>query len=104
MGPRPAPENQQLLDKLTERERAVLAYLAKGAAHRDAVAQQLHLSVHTVRTHMRNLMAKLGAHSMLEAVVVTPGTRQAGFARTAAHHPDGRLRWIRRTGDYKTLM
>jgi DNA-binding NarL/FixJ family response regulator len=32
------------------------------------------------------------------------GTRQARFARTAAHHPDGRLGWIRRTGDYRTLM
>lgn len=63
--------NQLLLNKLTARERAVLACLAEGAAHRDAVAQQLHLSVHTVRTHMQNLMAKLGVHSMLEAVAVT---------------------------------
>ena len=64
-------ENQLLLNKLTARERAVLACLAEGAAHRDAVAAQLHLSVNTVRTHMRNLMAKLGVHSMLEAVVLT---------------------------------
>jgi DNA-binding NarL/FixJ family response regulator len=64
-------KNQQLLSRLTERERAVLACLAEGAAHRDAVANQLHLSVNTVRTHMRNLMAKLGAHSMLEAVALT---------------------------------
>lgn len=64
-------KNQLLLNKLTARERAVLACLAEGAAHRDAVAQQLHLSVHTVRTHMQNLMAKLGVHSMLEAVAVT---------------------------------
>ena len=33
--------------------------------------QQLHLFVHTVRTHMQNLMAKLGVPSMLEAVAVT---------------------------------
>lgn len=64
-------KNQLLLNKLTARERAVLACLADGAAHRDAVAKQLHLSVHTVRTHMRNLMAKLGVHSMLEAVALT---------------------------------
>ncbi len=66
-------ENEQLLNKLTERERAVLACLAEGAAHRDTVAKQLHLSVHTVRTHMQNLMAKLGVHSMLEAVALTRG-------------------------------
>ena len=64
-------ENELLLDKLTVRERAVLACLAQGAAHRDVVAKQLHLSVNTVRTHMRNLMAKLGVHSMLEAVALT---------------------------------
>jgi DNA-binding NarL/FixJ family response regulator len=64
-------KNQLLLSKLTARERAVLACLAEGAAHRGAVAEQLHLSVHTVRTHMQNLMAKLGVHSMLEAVALT---------------------------------
>jgi DNA-binding NarL/FixJ family response regulator len=64
-------KNQLLINKLTARERAVLACLAEGAAHRDAVAKQLHLSVHTVRTHMQNLMAKLGVHSMLEAVALT---------------------------------
>lgn len=64
-------KNQFLLSKLTARERAVLACLAEGAAHRDAVAKQLHLSVHTVRTHMQNLMGKLGVHSMLEAVALT---------------------------------
>ena len=62
---------QHAKGKLTARERAVLACLAEGAAHRDAVAAQLHLSVHTVRTHTQNLMAKLGAHSMLEAVALT---------------------------------
>ena len=64
-------ENELLLAKLTVRERAVLDCLAEGAAHRDVVAKQLHLSVNTVRTHMRNLMAKLGVHSMLEAVALT---------------------------------
>ena len=64
-------KNQLLLNKLTARERAVLACLAEGAAHRDAVAAQLCLSVHTVRTHTQNLMAKLGVHSMLEAVALT---------------------------------
>ena len=64
-------ESELLLDKLTARERAVLACLAEGAAHRDAVAKQLHLSVNTVRTHVRNLMAKLGVHSTLEAVALT---------------------------------
>ena len=37
-------QNERLLAKLTARERAVLACLAEGAAHREAVAKQLHLS------------------------------------------------------------
>jgi DNA-binding NarL/FixJ family response regulator len=64
-------ENERLLAALTLRERAVLACLADGAGNRDAVAERLHLSVHTVRTHLQNLMAKLGVHSALEAVALT---------------------------------
>ncbi len=64
-------KKERLLAALTPRERAVLACLAEGAAHRGAVAEQLHLSVNTVRTHLQNLMAKLGVHTALEAVAVT---------------------------------
>jgi DNA-binding NarL/FixJ family response regulator len=63
-------ENDQLLAALTPREREVLACLAEGAGRRE-VAEQLHLSAHTVRTHMQNLMAKLGVHSTLEAVAIS---------------------------------
>jgi DNA-binding NarL/FixJ family response regulator len=63
-------ENERLLAALTPRERAVLTCLAEGAGHRSAVAEQLHLSVNTVRTHVQNIMAKLGVHSALEAVAL----------------------------------
>jgi DNA-binding NarL/FixJ family response regulator len=66
-------ELERLLALLTPRERAVLDCLAEGAGHRDAVAEQLHLSVNTVRTHLQNLTAKLGVHSALEAVALTEG-------------------------------
>jgi phosphoadenosine phosphosulfate reductase len=64
-------EKGRLLASLTPRERAVLACLAQGTGHRDAIAKQLHLSVNTVRTHLQNIMAKLGVHSALEAVALT---------------------------------
>ena len=64
-------ELERLLATLTPRERTVLDCLAEGAGRRDAVAEQLHLSVNTVRTHLQNLMAKLGVHSALEAVALT---------------------------------
>jgi DNA-binding NarL/FixJ family response regulator len=63
-------ESDRLLASLTPREREVLACLAEGAGRQD-VAERLHLSANTVRTHLQNLMAKLGVHSTLEAVAVT---------------------------------
>jgi DNA-binding NarL/FixJ family response regulator len=65
-------KNERLLASLTPRERTVLACLAEGAGHRD-VATQLHLSVTTVRTHLHNLMTKLGVHSAVEAVALAQG-------------------------------
>ncbi len=60
----------RMLAVLTPREREVLTCLAQGAGRRE-VAQRLHLSANTVRTHMQNLMAKLGVHSTLEAVALS---------------------------------
>jgi DNA-binding CsgD family transcriptional regulator len=34
------------------------------------VAETLTISPHTVQTHVRNVLAKLGAHSKLEAVAI----------------------------------
>lgn len=58
-----------LLAALTPREREVLFHLAKGSGRRD-VAERLHVSSNTVRTHLQNLMGKLGVHSSLEAVAM----------------------------------
>jgi DNA-binding NarL/FixJ family response regulator len=54
---------------LTEREREVLGYLADGLTNA-AIADKLVVSVHTVRNHIANLSAKLGAHSKLEALSI----------------------------------
>jgi DNA-binding NarL/FixJ family response regulator len=55
--------------ELTEREREVLGLLAEGMTNA-AIAQRLVVSVHTVRNHIANLSAKLGAHSKLEALSI----------------------------------
>jgi DNA-binding NarL/FixJ family response regulator len=60
----------RMLSALTRREREVLDHLAEGAGRRE-VAERMCLSTNTVRTHVQNLMAKLGVHSTLEAVAVT---------------------------------
>lgn len=54
---------------LTEREREVLGLLAGGLSNA-AIATELTVSVHTVRNHIANLSAKLGAHSKLEALSI----------------------------------
>ena len=55
--------------ELTEREREVLGLLADGLTNA-AIAETLVVSVHTVRNHIANLSAKLGAHSKLEALSI----------------------------------
>jgi two-component system, NarL family, response regulator DevR len=55
--------------ELTERELEVLALLAEGLTNAE-IASRLVVSVHTVRNHVANLSAKLGAHSKLEALSV----------------------------------
>ena len=54
------------LGALTRREREVLALLAQGADN-DAIAQELVISPETARTHIQNVLGKLGVHSRLEA-------------------------------------
>ena len=53
--------------RLSARELEVLTLLARGL-DADAIAARLVLSGHTVRNHLRNAMAKLDAHTRLEAV------------------------------------
>ena len=53
--------------ELTPREVAVLELVATGAPN-DAIAAHMGISPNTVRTHVQNIMAKLGVHSRLEAV------------------------------------
>lgn len=71
-----------LLATLTPRERDVLFHLIQGAGRKE-VAERLQLSANTVRTHLRNLMTKLGAHSTLELVAMTRST--INFPPTGGH-------------------
>jgi len=49
-------------DSLTDSELKIVNLIAQGVTNRD-VATQLHLSLHTVKTHVRNAFAKLGINS-----------------------------------------
>lgn len=54
-------------DQLTNRELATLKLLAKGLSDRE-VAEQLDISIATVKVHNRNLYRKLNVRNRAEAV------------------------------------
>jgi DNA-binding NarL/FixJ family response regulator len=58
-----------LLRNLSERERQVLALLGRGYANR-RIAEICNLSLNTVRTHVQNVLVKLGVRSKLEAAAI----------------------------------
>jgi two-component system nitrate/nitrite response regulator NarL len=55
-----------LLRSLSRREREVLSLLAAGYSN-PSIAEKCSLSLNTVRTHVQNVLAKLGVHSKLAA-------------------------------------
>jgi len=55
-------------ESLSRREQEVLGLLAKGYRYRE-IAESLHISVLTVRTHLRHIYEKLQVRSGTEAVV-----------------------------------
>lgn len=57
-----------LLGNLTQREREILAHLAKGESNK-AIARQLDISYDTVKLHVRHILAKLNLSSRVEAAV-----------------------------------
>jgi DNA-binding NarL/FixJ family response regulator len=70
------PTRAELLEGTTEREREVLALIAQGATNQE-IAQQLHISAGTTKTHVGHLLAKLGARDRVHLVIKA---HQAGLA------------------------
>ncbi|MFO0751425.1 MAG: response regulator transcription factor [Myxococcota bacterium] len=70
LGPvdRPAPcppEAASGLERLSPREREVLALLARSHTN-DEIAKLLHISGHTVQAHRKHVMEKLGIHRAID--------------------------------------
>jgi DNA-binding NarL/FixJ family response regulator len=70
------------LDVLTDREREIVALVAKGLTN-DGIAAKLYLSPLTAKTHVNRAMTKLGARDRAQLVVIA---YQAGLVR--AGDPD----------------
>ncbi len=58
---------------LTPRERQVMSLIAEGLSNKD-IAVRLRVAVHTVKSHVHNVLAKLGLRSRLEVAVLAHAT------------------------------
>lgn len=56
--------------RLTSRERQVIDLLGEGLSNKE-IAQRLHIAVHTVKSHVHNVLEKLALHSRLEVAAFT---------------------------------
>src|SRR5262245_35942844 len=63
-----SPENQSQELRLSARERDVLEWQCRGRSYKQ-IADELGVSIDTVRSHVRRLYRKLRVHSVSEAVV-----------------------------------
>ena len=68
---------------LSVREREILGLLANGWSNR-RIADECFLSLNTVRTHVQNVLVKLGVHSKLEAVAFALEHQVVGSRAEAA--------------------
>ena len=67
--PGPASPRARDHDALTGRELEILQLMADGLEN-PAIAAELHISRETVKSHVRRILQKLGAHSRTYAVAV----------------------------------
>ena len=63
-----SPNQGGLIEALSERELEVLALIAQGLSNQ-AIADQLYISLHTVKVHARRIYAKLAVDNRTQAVV-----------------------------------
>lgn len=73
------------LAQLSEREREILVWMARGLSNRD-LAAKLFVSETTVKTHVSSVLSKLGLSSRVQAVVVA---YEAGVVRPG----EAEVRW-----------
>ncbi|MEU0127586.1 MULTISPECIES: response regulator transcription factor [unclassified Streptomyces] len=70
-----AEDARRRVEKLTDRERDVLALLGEGLSNSDA-GQRIHMSEATVKTYVSRILAKLGCENRVQAALLA---RDAGL-------------------------
>ena len=61
--------SDDILSKLTPREKEIIFHLAKGGSNK-AIARVLNISDGTVKLHVKSILRKLNIHSRVEAAVI----------------------------------
>lgn len=74
-------EGTEPLDRLTEREIAVLRLIAEGLSNKD-IARALLITTHGVKAHVSRILHKLGVESRTEAAVLCT---RAGLTSAELH-------------------
>ena len=67
-GPELGAAPPQPIEPLTDREEGVLLAVARGLTNRE-IAREQHVAVSTIKTHVANLMGKIGARNRVELVI-----------------------------------
>ena len=77
----PTDRRVLLLGELTEREAQILQMIARGRSNAE-IASELVVAIHTVKTHVANVLAKLDVRDRTQAVIFAYET---GFIRAGDH-------------------
>ncbi len=65
----PTPSAANLLSRLTDRELAVLALIAEGKSNKE-IANQLYITIHTVKAHVSRILYKLNKQTRVEVAIL----------------------------------
>jgi DNA-binding NarL/FixJ family response regulator len=80
----------RLLHRLSHREREVLRLLVEGCSTSD-IAKRLRIAESTARTHVQNVLVKIGAHSRLQVAAIATQTGLVDLLQPATPPVPGRL-------------